>query len=128
MYLAMGMTYDLYWREEPQIVKAYRKAYKLKQERIEYELWKQGMYYYEALLDASPILHAFAKKGTKPHPYPSKPYGIEEYEKENQTKEDKQKKIENERLKAKLHFMNVARLLKKQFSTNGEKTDGRHNN
>ena len=128
MYLAMGMTYDLYWREEPQIVKAYRKAYKLKQERIEYELWKQGMYYYEALLDASPILHAFAKKGTKPRPYPSKPYGIEEYEKENQTKEDKQKKIENERLKAKLHFMNVARLLKKQFSTNGEKTDGRHNN
>lgn len=128
MYLAMGMTYDLYWREEPQIVKAYRKAYKLKQERIEYELWKQGMYYYEALLDASPILHAFAKKGTKPRPYPSKPYGIEEYEKENQTKLDKQKKIENERLKAKLHFMNLTRLLKKQFNMNGEKTDGRHNN
>lgn len=128
IYLVMGMTYELYWKSDPQLVKAYRKAYKLKQERKEYELWKQGMYYYEALIDVSPILHAFAKNGTKPRPYSSKPYGIEEYEKEIETKEDKQRKAENERLKARLHFMNLTRLLKKQFSKNGENNNGRNDN
>ena len=34
------------------------------------------MYIYEAICDASPILHAFAKKGTKPHPYADKPYAL----------------------------------------------------
>lgn len=34
------------------------------------------MYFYEAICDASPILHSFAKKGTKPHPYTEKPYPL----------------------------------------------------
>ena len=34
------------------------------------------MYVYEAICDASPILHAYAKKGTKPHPYADKPYAL----------------------------------------------------
>ena len=34
------------------------------------------MYVYEAICDASPILRAFAKKGTKPHPFTEKPYPL----------------------------------------------------
>ena len=34
------------------------------------------MYIYEALCDVSPVLHAFAKSGTKPNPYPDRPYAI----------------------------------------------------
>ena len=34
------------------------------------------MYIYEAICDASPILHSFAKKGTRPHPYADKPYSL----------------------------------------------------
>lgn len=112
-YLAMGMTYEEFWHGKFELVKAYRKAYELKQEIKDYDFWKQGLYFYEALIDVSPILQAFAKKGTKPRPYPEKPYGLKNTETE--TEEDRQKKIENERLKAKVHFMNLTKALQKQF-------------
>lgn len=112
-YLAIGMTYDEFWHGRFDLVISYRKAYELKQEIKDYDFWKQGLYFYEALIDVSPILQAFAKKGTKPRPYPDKPYGLKFEEQE--VEEDKQRKIENERLKAKVHFMNLTRALQKEF-------------
>ena len=44
--------------------------------------WLQGMYIYDALLCASPIYRTFAKPGTKPVPYPEKPYEFKEPEKQ----------------------------------------------
>ena len=70
------MTYDQFWRGDPGLVVAYRKAYKIKQEWQNHEAWLQGMYFYEALCDVSPVLHAFAKSGTKPIPYASEPYSF----------------------------------------------------
>jgi len=70
------MTYDQYWNEDCELVVYYRKANELKNARKNQELWLQGMYIYEALCCVSPVLHAFAKSGTKPHPYPDKPYAI----------------------------------------------------
>ena len=112
-YLAIGMSYEEFWHGRFELTKAYREAYKLKQEIKDYDFWKQGLYFYEALIDVSPILQAFAKKGTKPRPYPEKPYGLK-YD-EEQSEEDKQKKIENEQLKAKVHFLNLTKALQKQF-------------
>ena len=51
-----------------ELVKYYRKAAKIKQDLDNQNAWLQGAYFYEALADVSPILHAFAKKGTKPIP------------------------------------------------------------
>lgn len=113
----MGMSSEEFWHGELRLTESYREAYQLKQEIKDYELWRQGMYVYEAILDASPILHAFAKKGTKPRPYTEKPYGIEKKE----SKADRQKRIENERLKARVHFMNWTKALQKRFK---EKKDG----
>jgi len=113
----MGMSSDEFWHGELKLVKSYREAYRIKQEIKDYELWKQGMYVYEAILNASPILHAFAKKGTKPRPYPEKPYGLEKQE----SKKQKAKRVENERLKAQVHFMNWAKAVKKRI---GEKKNG----
>jgi hypothetical protein len=118
----MGMSYEEYWHGRFDLVNSYRKAYKLKQEIKDYEFWKQGMYFYEALIDVSPILHAFAKKGTKPRPYPSEPYGI----KKEEDKKNDEKKVENEKLKARLHFMNLTKALQKQFG--GKDGSGRSNN
>ena len=75
-YLSIGMTPEQYWDGDPTLVKYYRKADEMKLERVNQELWLQGMYIYEAICDASPILHSFAKKGTKPHPYTDKPYPL----------------------------------------------------
>ena len=85
-YLAIGMTYDQYWNSDPTLVKYYRKADELRKERVNEELWLQGMYIYEALCDVSPVLHAYAKKGTKPQPYSKKPYSITE----SQRKQDEE--------------------------------------
>lgn len=41
-------------------------------------MWLQGMYFYEALCDVAPVMQAFAKKGTKVHPYAEQPYAITE--------------------------------------------------
>ena len=89
-YLAIGMTYDQYWNDDPMLVKYYRKAEEIRRERINEEKWLQGMYVYEALCDVSPVLNANAKKGTKPQPYSDKPYPItpaqRKHEKEERAK------------------------------------------
>ena len=82
-YLSIGMTPEQYWEGDCTLVKYYRKAEALRNEKRNQELWLQGMYIYEALCDVSPVLHAFAKKGTKPVPYSLKPYAL--------TKEQSQK-------------------------------------
>ena len=73
-------------------MKYYRKADEMRMDRKNYELWLQGMYIYEAICDASPILHAFAKRGTKPHPYSDKPYALTN-DQRKQNEESKEKKI-----------------------------------
>lgn len=117
-YLAIGMTYEQYWHGEAWLTKSYREAYELKKQIKDYDLWRQGMYFYEALLDVSPVLHAFAKSGTKPNKYSEKPYS-------EMVKEDdeyvKQEKAEKERLKAKLHFMELTRILQRKFEGQTEK-------
>lgn len=93
-YLSMGMTYDQFWRDDPEIVKYYRKAQSLRNERENYNFWLQGSYIYNALLCVSPILQAFAKKGTKPKPYLSEPYKIEKAKEEEQQFDSKNKGLQ----------------------------------
>lgn len=75
-YLSIGMTEEQYWDRDSCLVKYYRQAEELRRERVNQELWLQGMYFYDALARVSPILHAFAKKGTKAQPYVEEAYPI----------------------------------------------------
>ena len=88
-YLAMSMTPEQYWKGDPMLAKYYRKADAIRNERRNQELWLQGMYIYDAILCVAPILHAFAKKGTKAKPYPTQPYAltVKERKKEMENKE-----------------------------------------
>ena len=105
------MTYEQYWDGDSTLVKYYRKAEELRNEKRNQELWLQGMYIYEALCDVSPVLHAFAKKGTKPSPYSSKPYPINE----KQVKQDEEEKQRRLAEKGK-RFMEAAALsINKKF-------------
>ncbi len=114
------MTYEQYWYGDVTMTKDYLKAYKIKAKRDDeieqWNIWKQGMYIYEALCDVSPVLHAFSKKGTKPLPYSEAPYGMEEYKKklEEKRKPTKQE-VENERLRARIFFLNWAKATKEKF-------------
>jgi hypothetical protein len=91
-YLSIGMTYEQYWEGDCTLTKYYRKADEIRKARRNEELWLQGMYIYEALCDVSPVLHAFAKKGTKPQPYSAKPYAITETQ-HKRDEEEKARKI-----------------------------------
>lgn len=119
-FISIGMTYEQFWRDDVTMTKMYLKAYKMKKkneiELDQWNMWKQGMYIYEALCDVSPVLHAFSKKGTKPLPYPEVPYGMEDYKRKiEESKEPTAQEVENERLKAQIFFSNWARATKKQF-------------
>lgn len=116
IYIAIGMSYEQFWRDDPTMVIMYRKSNKIIQEKTKWNNWEQGMYTYEALCKVSPVLHAFAKNGTKPQPFSKKPYGIEQFkEEEEEEKVNQEKVVENERLKAQVFFNNWYRATKAHF-------------
>lgn len=96
--MSIGMSYDEFWNQDVALVRVYRKADELRRRRQNEVLWLQGMYIYEALCDVSPIFHAFAKKGTKPSPYPKEPYAITESE--IREREEREARARQERIKA----------------------------
>ena len=55
------------------------------------------MYFYEALCDVAPVLQAFAKKGTKPAPYPDHPYSLTTKEREAELERQQQREREKAR-------------------------------
>lgn len=92
--MSIGMTYEQFWDQDVALVRAFRKAQELRDRRKNQELWLQGMYIYDALCDAAPIFHAFAKKGTKPIPYVKEPYPITESEIRERNEREARKKEE----------------------------------
>ena len=74
------------------MVVPYRRAWKIKQEADNRAAWLQGMYFYEALCDVSPVLHAFAKSGTTVRPYPDKPYEFSQPKRKTEAQRNEEKK------------------------------------
>ena len=93
-YMSIGMSYYDYWDGDSCMTKYYRKMDQYNKERKNYELWLQGAYFYEAILDASPILNSFSKKN-KPFPYRSAPISVTRDKDKYQTEQEKHKRIEN---------------------------------
>lgn len=114
------MSYDEFWLENPCRVIAYRKAYKIKQEIRNNEIWAQGAYFYESLVNTSVLFRDLVKGSAKPKPYPSKPYGVEEHKK---SEEELEEEAANERLRAKIHFDMLFKQMGKRFNKAGEKDE-----
>lgn len=98
------MTYEQYWYGDVWMVGAFREAEIIRLKRVNAEAHLQGAYFYEALLDVAPIIHAFAKKGTKAGRYPDKPYDLYGEKKEEESKKKKEEREEKERLFAKVYM------------------------
>ena len=73
------MTYDQYWYEDPQMVRTFREADKLRQARVNEEAWLNGVYVAYAV--ASTIGNAYREKGMPKVDYPEKPIEFREPEK-----------------------------------------------
>ncbi len=65
-YLAIGMTYELYWDGRPELAISYRKADVLKQQRSNNDAWLQGAY----------IRLAVASTLDKKAKYPKAPFDL----------------------------------------------------
>lgn len=92
--MSIGMSYDEFWRDSPEIAKYYRKAAQLRADKENYVAWLQGLYIYEALCDVSPIFNPYAKSGTRPHPYPSKPHKDESKKTKKEVETEEKQKME----------------------------------
>lgn len=115
------MTYNEFWYKNPLRVKFYRKSYAIKNEIKRYEIWEQGAYFYDSLAKTSILFRDLAKKGSKPEPYPSKPYGVEEVKKDEL---QIQQEAENERLRAQIHFNMLFKQISKRFENKVGEIDG----
>ena len=92
--MSIGMSYSDYWDGDCLMTKYYRKKYELDRDRKNFELWLEGMYIYEALLDVYPVLNPLSKN-KEPIPYRSEPIALTaEKNKENEERE-KVRKIED---------------------------------
>ena len=119
-YMSIGMSYDDFWNGDVSMVKAYRKAYELQEKRRNQELWLQGMYFYEALCDASPLFRFSMKKGIiKPEPYLKEPYPITAAE--VRAREEREAKQREERIKA--GFAAFAEQLRKKMPQEAHSLD-----
>lgn len=129
-YMAYGMSYDEYWNGDAYRPYFYRKAYKEKQKIDDEKLWLQGAYVYDAVARLAPILQAFAKKGTKPTPYPKKPYSQQGLIGEivEKTEEEKEKEIENGRLAFQVQMNAWAKATQRHFENKqGKEKEGGNN-
>lgn len=115
------MTYEQFWEQDCELVKYYRKAAQIRQDLEDQNAWLQGAYIYEALVDAAPLFRDFVKKGTKPTPYRTTPFGMFE------TKGKTRKKVVQDRQdeKAKAFMQAFAVATNKRFQQKGGGVDGR---
>ena len=94
VYLAFGMTYELFWEAPAEVAVAFRKADEIKRKRLNQELWLSGLYVREALV--ATVGNMFSK-GMK-HEYPSEPLALTEAE--QQERREREQKARMERIKA----------------------------
>ena len=126
-YLAMGMTYDQFWKEDCTLVIPYREAYRIRQEEMNRMAWLQGLYMYKALQSTPIIVHGFARRDTKIEPYPAKPL---EFRKQGAEQKDEEAKRTSEHIRrnmmAFISLQQADRLQKELRKEGGDGNGGRN--
>lgn len=80
-YLMMGMSHAEYWLGEASLARDYREAFEMRQKREEWARWRQGAYFYDALLKVAPVMRAaFGSGKVEPGKYPNEPWPLTEKE------------------------------------------------
>lgn len=111
------MTYEQFWLEDCTIVRAYRKADEMRQERKNTEAWLSGMYVYDALIKVAPYFRSL--KPQEPGMYPEHPYDF------GYRKPEEQAATEEERIiKGRDVFFATMIEFNKNFKKRGESVAG----
>mgnify|MGYP007069873935 CR=1 FL=1 len=90
--MAIGMTYEQYWYDDPLLVRVFYKAEKLKQDHEDEKAWLYGLYMLNAL--NATVGNMFRKQGQAPAEYPKEPFSVtqerEKKERREQTEQEKE--------------------------------------
>lgn len=106
--MSMGMTPEEFWKGDPYLTVVYRKAWDLRKEQINEQLWLQGAYVSEAI---NAVAHNLTKKrGQKPATYPQKPYNLTP-----QTEDRKQEKQQQAQKEAIDYFDSLKKRLEQKY-------------
>lgn len=90
------MTFDNFWHDDVNMVRAYRKADDFKRRRENEALWVQGLYVRDALLCT--VGNMFSGKGGTKNEYPKEPHPITESQ--IREREEREAQLAQERIKA----------------------------
>ena len=110
-----------YWHGDPELMGAYRKAYKIEKEEKNWELWLQGYYFYIAL--SVIVQNALGASKGKPVEYPDKPLDI------FPPTEEEKKQAEEEALNALVNRLNrITEVIKNDQRNHNKPNSERHGN
>ena len=87
-WMSIGVPYDEFWNGDYTQLKYYEDVYSLKMKQKNYEMWLQGMYFYDAM--SVSLSRAFDKRSHVE--YPKEPYRIMPMT-EMEQEAEKQKKV-----------------------------------
>lgn len=90
--MAIGMTYEQYWFDDPLLVRAFYEADKIRQKRINDAAWLQGIYVLRAL--EATVGNLIKKKTDKAITYPEQPIDLEPNKVKNIVKTEEQEEQE----------------------------------
>ena len=102
--MAIGMTYDQYWYGDVHMARAFYKADRLRQKRMNEEAWLHGAYVLRAL-DAT-VCNAFRKKGDPQSEYPKEPIWDDDWD-DDYRQEKQEEREETEALFAEAYMTNM---------------------
>ena len=118
-YLVMGMTPEQYWDGESWLKKAYRKAYRIRNENqqkvTDWMNWNQGIYLRDALQSVALFVGGLNTKGVTMPEYPDKPRLVKA---EEMKREEDRKKHEEDQQRLAMAMFQAAI---SQFNRNVEK-------
>lgn len=103
--MAIGMTYEQYWYGDTHMARAFYKADKIRQKRMNDEAWLYGAYVARAL-DAT-ICNALRKKGDIPSEYPKEPIWDDAWDDEDEREDQKREREAQETVFAEAYMMNM---------------------
>lgn len=103
-YMALGMTYEQYWYGDVHMARAFYKADRIRQRRMNDEAWLYGAYVCKAI--EATICNAFRKSGTPPAEYPKEPVWRDEPD-EYEVEQEQMKREEQEALYAEAYMTNM---------------------
>ena len=78
--MAIGMTYDEYWKGPPRLAEVYRKSLEIRRDLENERAWWQGYYVLEACLSAMSTIVPVKKA----IPYPDRPHDLSKTSEETQ--------------------------------------------